>query len=858
MHQGRERLLHGNLHDDALYLAHDLHLNRRGTDGYRLRLPGYWDDPLNTGCATVGGTLASASDNAVLSCELVGACRLWRILVNCADQSLTAGTDTVNNMPACVCKPPGSAPGAANSVYVDPDPPMATFMTNQDTGALQPPACRKRSLTTALALTSATFTRVVAIHESSSSAHFTGETQPLAIPDGIILTTADGPSFNAAHYTIDLGASGPARVSLGNNSNLSGYTLSATGAGSAVDILGCRDTVPSAVTATADHLAIVGMGTQVGIAVRGRCTLTGTLIGVSGAGTGINVTHDDALTGTASFTGTSITANVTATGLVVANANSSATISSSATVASGLTVTGATGTGVSVTGGTATLGATPVTLSGAGSTGVSLTGGAATLTSSPVSLTSAAGSRGVVLASGTATLTTTAISLTGAVNAASRGILEDGAQAGTSVTMTGGGINLASSSALGALGLDAVHGTASLSGVALTVGGNTDGIRVQNGTQLTVNGASVLTTSCKVTTSDCDATVRGVIGSDTSTGIIVPAGAAQASSLVTVGGTTQISGFLNGIDDSGAGSLTVSGTVQVTGNAGSGLLLHGQNAALTTQVVNVTGATVSGNGNQGISVSTNIPTQVLTTTVSGNQSDGVNVAQSQNTTVNGYQLLLSGSTITGNGNTAANDGRGVFLSASSKVGVRLEGNHITGNVLEGVRVQGRVALSPTEVIFNSNHITGNLTDVANAPAGTLAGGVFFAGPGAIKLGQFIGNRVFGNLSNEIGFDVAQDISQGNPLPWDLSSDAAGVDMGTTCGATALPNYVYCYGATGQLGVAVNPATLQVKIKGMHWANMNPTGGADFTSGIPEPTVLAPEPAQGVFASCAPAGAAPSF
>ena len=169
---------------------------------------------LNTGCANraVNDTIASATDNAVLRCEMVGTCKIWRILVNCADQSLTAGTDATTNTPACVCKAAGSAPGAANTLYVDPDPPMATFMTNSPTGALQPPACRYRRLRDALAATSTTFTRVVAIHETSSNVHFPSEFTnpttlvksgtPITVPAGIELTTADGPSFNPAHYTV--------------------------------------------------------------------------------------------------------------------------------------------------------------------------------------------------------------------------------------------------------------------------------------------------------------------------------------------------------------------------------------------------------------------------------------------------------------------------------------------------------------------------------------------------------------------------------------------------------------------------------------------------------------------------------
>ncbi len=745
---------------------------------------------------------------------------------------------------------------------------MAISMTNGPTGALQPPACRLRKISDALGALGSTFTRVVAQHESSSSAHFVAETQPLVIPAGITLTTADAPpSINTSHYTIDLGGNGSARVVLSNGSTLSGYTLlgAATGptgsnaqggAAAGVDLLGCTGG-----TATADHLAIIGSGTQVGVAVRGNCALTGTLLNVSGGGTGVNVTYS-ATTGAASFTGASIIASVTGTGLLIGNATSSATIASTATVASSLTVTG-NGTGVSVTGGAATLAGTAITVSGGG-TGVSLTGGTASLTTSPVAVSGAPGVKGISSMNGQVTLATTAVSLTGVIDNSARGIVQDSSGTGmASLSMTGGSVTLPSVPGAGpglAYGVDIIRGTATLAGVTETVGGNVTGIQVANASQVTVNGASVLTTSCKVATSDCDVTNRGVTGSSAGQGIAVPIGAAQQGALVTVGGTTQISGFQDGIS-SGDGSLTLSGAVGVTGNVHDGITLAGINFNTTTQVT-ISGATVSGNGNEGILVSAAVPTSIMTSTISGNKFNGINVAQSQSTGTTGAKFLLSASTVSGNGTAGtvtpavASIGEGLILSASAgKVSAILQGNHISGNVLEGVRVQGGAAL--TEVAFNSNHINGNLTGLATAPTATIAGGVFFA-TGTIRLGQFVGNRVFANSSNQIGFAVSQDVSLGNPIAWDLSSGASGVVEANTCSDTAQPNYVYCYGAgnsmQGTLGVAIANPNISVKVKGMHWAVAMPTATGDFSNGIPAPTVLTPEPLEGVFQSCVPATA----
>jgi hypothetical protein len=272
-------------------------------------------------------------------------------------------------------------------------------------------------------------------------------------------------------------------------------------------------------------------------------------------------------------------------------------------------------------------------------------------------------------------------------------------------------------------------------------------------------------------------------------------------------------------------------------------------ANTVTQAV-LTGTTISGNGNDGVLVQASVPSTLTNATISGNKGNGVEVAESQATTVSGAKFLLTGSTVSTNGFAATPAGRGVVITAAAgKVSALFTNNHISANVLEGVRVLGGAAL--TEVAFNGNHINGNLTAVATASAAIIGGGVFFVS-GPIRLGQFLGNRVFGNGANQVAFTVAQDTTLGNPAAWDLSSGAAGVNAAMTCDPAAAPNYVYCYGANtvaGTLGVAVNPSTIPVKIKGMHWQNANPAPTQDFTSGIMQPTDLTTEPTEGVFLSC---------
>ena len=399
---------------------------------------------------------------------------------------------------------------------------------------------------------------------------------------------------------------------------------------------------------------------------------------------------------------------------------------SSATL-SGVTATlmGAGSTGIALTtGGTVT--ATSVALAVNG-TGISNTGGALTINGSSI----IANNTGVSLTAGTATVGTTTIAFSPA------GIDTGYRVTGGTLSVTGGSVSLPTAPGLGANGLLMTNGTATLAGVTVTVGGNANAIRAEGAAQLTVNGASVLTTSCKTVASDCDATVKGVIGSPSGTGILVPGGVAQAGAVVTVGGTTQISGFSDGIN-SGDGSLSIGGTVAVTGNVHDGIVLSGQNANTVT-AIDITGASVTAdNGNDGLAVSTNITTVVANSTLSTNQANGVRVAQSQNTIVNGAHFTLTGSTVAMNGNATGNplgnatgtapgpDGRGVLIAATDKVGAVLQNNRINTNVLEGVRIPGRAAspLSPRSSCRVPHHR--QLHRYRYCPHDNHRGGVLFA------------------------------------------------------------------------------------------------------------------------------------
>jgi parallel beta-helix repeat protein len=326
---------------------------------------------------------------------------------------------------------------------------------------------------------------------------------------------------------------------------------------------------------------------------------------------------------------------------------------------------------------------------------------------------------------------------------------------------------------------------------------------------------------------------------------------------LTISGSTAINGFGVGLQ-TGGGSLSVAGTVSVTGNVGAGIRLLGLGAATST--VTVAGATISGNGSDGIEVDTSVRTTVQSNTLSNNHGAGIEVIQSQNTDVQGYQIVIGGLATDGTASTTArntitgNWGNGVLLTASGKVGARLEGNTISTNGLEGIRVtQSAGSGAPAEVLIQSNSVSGNLTRSASADEDIVAGGVNFAdepeleATSAITLGTFLGNRVFGNARNQIGFNIPQ----AGGAPWNLSSQSGSVDMALVCSDSALPNFVYCYGV-GQLGVAVTPNLVDlIKVKGMHWQTLPPAGGRDFSSGIPTPNPAAsdPDPTTGIFLSC---------
>lgn len=784
---------------------------------------------LGTGCSThtVGDAAASPADNAVLQCQAVGACKIWKILVNCADQSLTAGT--VGGLPLCVCKAAGSAPGDAHTLYVDPSPPQALGMNGPTTGALQPPACRFRAIGDALVAASTTgspFTRVVAIHESTATATFSNEPVPLALPGGVTVTTADGPSFNTDHYVIALsGNQTLTRITLGNGASLSGFKIDGTQAtGSQILI-----TNTPASSIDLHYLNIVspgGTGT-IGIQISGAVAATAGNLVLSGADTAIDLVNTSGTAGSvAKLTATAITSTSSLFGVHIGT-NSSLVLGAS-------TIGVANGTGI-FDAGSASLTGVAVTVSGiAGTrTGIALSGAASVLTTSGGSVTVVdSGGIGVDADIGTATLATTpvTVSVTPTVAGTSTGVNLGLTGA---LTLTGTTVTTGDSGTGIALG----GGAASITGGGVTTGATSTGVNVA-GSTLSIAGATIkvgATSTGLVATGAAKVTTAGTATANTVLTTSVTGGSIDGDGLVlddptatlAINGNTVINGFRTGLVVTDGSVDVAGGNVIVSGNTADGADFLNATPSLTAHAI-LTSATFQNNKGNGVSVSSQVFTKFVTSTFSTNTLDGVLVQSIPPSAAAQSLFDIESSTISGN------SGRGIAITGVGPVAANIQANTISGNKLSGVLVSSAMDAT-VGVALQDNDISGNLTTAANASI--IGGGVFFSkvaavgtpqvGPSNITLTKFVGNKVHSNVRNQIAFDFIQS----GATAWNLSSNPTAVDMAILCADAAKPNSVYCYnsGATLGLGVAVGDPTIPVTIKGMHFAEASPTAGTDYSN-----------------------------
>ena len=758
---------------------------------------------LGTGCSarTLGDTAASPADNAVVQCQTAGACQVWKIQVNCADQSMTAGT--VGGLPVCVCKPAGSAPGDAHSLYVDPNPPLAQGMNGGSTGVLQPPACRFRTLSAAIdvaGVTGSPFTRIVAIHETAGNATF-GNEVPLHVPAGVTVTTADSPSFNTDHYVILLNSTQSPVITLGNAASLSGFKIDGTAATSSASLV--TNTIATG-TVDLNHLNILSPGGPIGIQLTGSVAASVNNVVLSGADVGID------LPGTGTLTGTAITDAANVTGVRL-GAGSSLTLSTSS-------IAVASGTGVGLTAATATLSGVTTQVTGSG-TGISLAG-ASTVTVTGGSVSAGTASTGLDVGVGTATVTNVPITVGGAsigINLGLAGkltisgsaVITGDASTGLAlgdgtVTLTGGSITTGN----GSTGITAAGTTLSLAGTTVKVGATSFGLTESAGAAVTLAGTA--TSNATFTTSP----TNGITDGD---GVTVNA----ADSTLRINGNTAISKFRTGVVVND-GTLDVSGgNVIVSNNAADGALLANQTSGVNTHA-NLTSATFQNNKGNGVTVDSAVSTKFVTSTFTGNAGDGIQVQSIAPSGTSGFLFDVEGSTISNN------LGRGIAITGLNQVGANIQGNTISGNKLSGLLVTSGAGDPSVDVAVVDNDISGNLTSTAPSAAAIIGGGVFFsagaAPPTNISLTKFVGNKVHSNVRSQVAFDFAQ---KGN-APWDLSSAPLVVDMTTVCQDAAKPNSVYCYSNGTGLGVAVT-GTATATVKGMHFQSGNPTAGVDYSN-----------------------------
>ena len=252
------------------------------------------------GCAAAGpgSTYADASGGAILSCQQIGGCMLWKVSLDCASQHLTAGTAQGANV--CICKP-----ASVDTLYVDPVPGPASLLTGPPTGAAQPAACRLPSLGAAFERVAAApaITRVVVQHDDFSTTAavrlpFSGT---LAIPPGVHLVAGDATAPTPGRYFIDVGGATSAHpgLTLGDGASLAGFTVDASGAsGSAnagtnvTNLVACAPA--GAQAASLDHVVLVGRTSQTGIAVGTGCTLLASSSSVAGTGVGVALSGGNA------------------------------------------------------------------------------------------------------------------------------------------------------------------------------------------------------------------------------------------------------------------------------------------------------------------------------------------------------------------------------------------------------------------------------------------------------------------------------------------------------------------------------------------------------------------------------------
>lgn len=337
-------------------------------------------------------------------------------------------------------------------------------------------------------------------------------------------------------------------------------------------------------------------------------------------------------------------------------------------------------------------------------------------------------------------------------------------------------------------------------------------VNTPTGNALTISGAGAISYSdtnsaSLVTTNNFD----GIALSITSTG---DNGGTPGSVTINTGGT--ITGGNTGISTwnhgTGTTSITVTGDVTGTGNAGIMVNTSSDSSGLTVSANNVTGGTgitVSNAGSGEVSVT-------ATGDVEATNGDGITIGTSGNTTsvaINANNITANNfgtnvqnfgagtTSITTTGDVTATNGYGIYaLTGNDTTDVTVEVNNVTAGI-SGIYIENGGSG------FTDITATGNVT-------GTTGDGVY-ASNGMDTTGLTIDAN---NVTGDTNGIYATNYGTGS------------TNITTTGTVTGLGDqgiYVYVDSATNNGGVTINAATVNAETYGIT-VNNNGTGNTDIT------------------------------
>jgi hypothetical protein len=659
----------------------------RGADGMGACLCPLAGTTAGTGCTTPGETICAAGDH-ILTCTNDGVtiCNSWVDTTDCTAAGHVCGTKANGaNHAACQC--PEQTGG---DFYADPvagtDAASGVFAT----GVNSPADCRFQTLTAAVAVAQGVGNRVIAT-SAAPPVQFANETFPLNLNGGVTLTTTDAVP-TPANYTIQFNsASAPTAVSLFVSSVFEGFTVQQSGGNAAASAVAMTGT-----SGVVDTVVLDGP-LATGISVTGTGTINAAT--VTGFTTGLSVMSS----GATSLTNSKVDTN--ATGIA---------ISAGGLSASSTTIDGGSGAGVVVSA-SATFNGSSLTIKNMGSAGIAAIGSPTVNLTTGDEIASNGGS-GLSLAGGSATL--------GGVN-----IHDNGtgiSQSGGAITIGSGGTTTIQSN--GSKGVNLTGGTLTV-GTGTITNNAGDGVTAATGTtlisntgaQYTGNMGNGISATAATLTFNSSASAPILVSANTGVGILMTGGGLTANYLTLSSngtGGTKKSGLevAAGIAAVNIGTAS-DAAVSITGNGEHGIKLNGPTAGTA---IDIRRATVSNNGSEGISTNLNWGAGTSTTkasftslTISGNGSHGIDVAQAplvgSPATI---KCIFDSLTVTGN------TGSGVFLSgAVGSVGATVSNSKITSNKAVGIRVEG----AATTEIFTGNDISLNVGGVAFNTSSALNG-----------------------------------------------------------------------------------------------------------------------------------------